>query len=420
MYFEDLNISTEVLRALKEGGYETPTEVQERCIPAILEKKDIIGRSATGSGKTFAFGIPAVEMITPEDDFVQVLVVCPTRELAVQVTDELRKLTLFKQNVKVVPVYGGADMGRQIIALKTAKIVVGTPGRLMDHMQRRTLKIDRIKLAVLDEADEMFDMGFRDDIETILKKTPAERQTVMFSATMPGEIRRLTRVYMKSPLDIEIGAANATIDEIEQTYIRVSGQEKKFALVEMFKRLSPRCAIVFCRTKRMVDVIAPILNESGCEALPLHGDMRQNERKRVMAAIKEHRTPCLVATDVAARGIDIEDVDYIFNYDFPDNIEYYIHRIGRTGRAGKSGKAVSFIGNIDELVLLNDVAHATKSKITENEHAESVEEYSAEMVRLRQKIAGDVRSDKRPESVRYGGGQGRSADRRGGGNRRPR
>ncbi len=234
--FDNLNISAEVLRALGDGGFETPTEIQARCIPLINDKKDVVGRSVTGSGKTFAFGIPAVEMVDPKENFVQVLVVCPTRELCLQVTDEIRKLTIYKEGVKVVPIYGGANIERQITALKGgAKIVVGTPGRLMDHMDRRTLKIDRIKLAVLDEADEMLDMGFRDDIEAILKRTPRERQTVMFSATMPEDIRRLSRIYMKDPVDVEVGAPNSTIDEIEQTYFRFSGQEKNTLWSSSFK-----------------------------------------------------------------------------------------------------------------------------------------------------------------------------------------
>lgn len=386
--FDTLNISDTILKALAKNGYGTPTEIQAKCIPVILSGEDVVGRSVTGSGKTFAYGIPAVQLTDPEKNACQVLVICPTRELSVQVTDELRKITEFKEGCRIVPVYGGANIDKQIQGLKNGKIVVGTPGRLMDHLRRKTLRLDGIKLAVLDEADEMLDMGFRDDIEYILDRTPSDRQTLMFSATMPAPIKAIARKYLKEPQNIEIGQPNSTIDEIEQTYIRVSGQEKKYALVELFRRLNPKCSIIFCNTKRMVDALLPIMNESGFDALALHGDMRQNERKRVMDAVKSHKSLYLIATDVAARGIDIEDVEYVFNYDFPNDTEYYIHRIGRTGRAGKSGKAISFIGNQDELVSLSEVQVATKSDIQEHSMAESIERYAGERVKERRAAGG--------------------------------
>ncbi|MDD4316815.1 MAG: DEAD/DEAH box helicase, partial [Clostridia bacterium] len=337
--FNQLNLSEWILNALEAKSFVVPTEIQQTCIPLIAEGKDIVGRSKTGSGKTFAFGLPAIDKVDTQLKSIQILVVCPTRELALQVTDELRKITEFKEGCGIVPIYGGADIERQIRALKGGKIAVGTPGRLMDHMRRGTLKLHNLKMAVLDEADEMLNMGFRDDIESILKATPKSRQTVMFSATMPTAIKAITREYMIEPQYVEIGELNSTIDKIDQSYIRVSRTGKKAALIELFEKLSPERSIVFCNTKRMVDDIKGLLSGKGIDCLALHGDMRQSERKRVMESIKSHKVSTLVATDVAARGIDIEDVAYIFNFDLPNDVEYYIHRIGRTARAGKSGKA---------------------------------------------------------------------------------
>lgn len=408
--FDQLGLSEEIMQAVAQNGYQTPTEIQAKCIPLILQGHDVVGRSVTGSGKTFAFGLPAIQMVDKAERRCQVLIICPTRELCLQVTGEIRKITGNMQHCATVPVYGGSGMEKQIQALKNGKIVVGTPGRLMDHLRRKTLKLDGLKLAVLDEADEMLDMGFREDIECILRQTPSARQTVMFSATMPGPIKAISRDYMQDPIYVEIGAPNATIDEIEQTYFRFSGKEKKYAIVELFRRLQPKRALIFCNTKRMVDSLLPIMTESGFDTLALHGDMRQNERKRVMDALKSHKSPYLIATDVAARGIDIEDVEYVFNYDMPADIEYYIHRIGRTGRAGKSGKAITFIGNQDELVLLSEVQRATHSDIREHELTEVIEDYVAF------KTKSDPVRAQRPEDNRRKGGDGR---RPGNNNRRP-
>ncbi|MDD3946887.1 MAG: DEAD/DEAH box helicase [Clostridia bacterium] len=378
---DNFNTVDFIQEAIEQRGFEKPTEIQAKCIPVIMEGRDVVGRSVTGSGKTLAYGLPAIQMVDPETRVCQVLVVCPTRELCVQVTEELRKVTEHREGCRVVPIYGGSNMEKQVQALKNGKIVVGTPGRLMDHLRRKTLKLNDLKLAVLDEADEMLNMGFREDIECILKQTSPKRQTLMFSATMPDPIKAIAKKHLKDPEYIEIGQPNSTIDEIEQTYIRVSGAEKKYALIELFRRLTPKCSIIFCNTKRMVDALLPIMTQSGYDTLALHGDMRQNERKRVMAALKAHQSLYLIATDVAARGIDIDDVEYIFNYDMPNDMENYIHRIGRTGRAGKSGKAITFIGNQDELVLLSEVQMATKSDIQEHEMAESIERYAVQRAR---------------------------------------
>ncbi len=374
--FNELNLSEWILQALEQKSFTVPTEIQQQCIPLIAEGKDVFGRSKTGSGKTFAFGLPAIDKVDAQLKGIQILAICPTRELALQVTDELRKITQFKEGCGIAPIYGGADIERQIRALKNAKIVVGTPGRLMDHMRRNTLKLHNLKMVVLDEADEMLNMGFREDIESILKATPGQRQTVMFSATMPPAIRAITKEYMKEPQYVELGDLNSTIDEIDQSYVRVSRNGKKTALVELFKKLMPERSIVFCNTKRMVDDIKNLLNGKGINCLALHGDMRQSERRRVMESIKSHKVATLVATDVAARGIDIEDVTYIFNYDLPNDVEYYIHRIGRTARAGKSGKAITLINTKEQLVQLEQFRIATKSLLTEHYLAENLSVFS--------------------------------------------
>lgn len=370
--FNNLNLSEEVQMALEKKGFTVPTEIQRTCIPLIIEGKDVVGRSMTGSGKTFAFGLPAIDKIDLSIRGVQVLVVCPTRELAMQVTDEIRKISEYTPGCAVVPIYGGANIDRQIKALKNAKIVVGTPGRLMDHLRRKTLKLHNIKMVVLDEADEMLNMGFREDIECILKDAPSIRQTVMFSATMPAAIKAITKEFMVDPQYIEIGHSNSTLKEIEQSYFRISRTGKKEAIVELFRRLSPERAIVFCNTKRMVDEIKKLLTTKGFDSLALHGDMRQGERKRVMNNIKMHKVSILVATDVAARGIDIEDVEYIINFDVPNDVEYYIHRIGRTGRAGKSGKAITLINTREQLQMMDEFKKTTQSTIKEHLMSETL------------------------------------------------
>lgn len=373
--FEELNLSKDILSALSSGGFVTPTQIQSECIPLLLEGHDVVGRSQTGSGKTFAFGLPILEKINNAEDGINALIICPTRELALQVTDELKKISKFKGSCNVVPVYGGADIMRQIKALKTARVVVGTPGRLMDHLDRHTLKLHNIKTVVLDEADEMLNMGFREDIETILKATPKTRQTVMFSATMPYEIKEITKLYMNEPRYVEIGQDNSTLEEIEQHYVKVFKNQKKEALSEFLQKVLPKRTIIFCNTKRMTDELEHYLYEKGYHSYALHGDMRQSQRKRVMTSIKAKDDFILVASDVAARGIDIKDVDYVINYDLPNDVEYYIHRIGRTGRAGKSGKTLTIINDKAQLDMLKEFIKKTNSKIEELRLSMSVDEY---------------------------------------------
>ncbi|MDR2267084.1 MAG: DEAD/DEAH box helicase [Christensenellaceae bacterium] len=376
MTFKELNISEPIVRAVASLGFTEPTEIQGKCIPAMLEKKDIVGRSKTGSGKTFAFSIPAIENIDLESKDIQVLILCPTRELAVQTTEEIRKLTTYKYSISAVAVYGGSGMSKQIEGIKKAKIVVGTPGRIIDHINRKTLRLDKVKLVVLDEADEMLDMGFRHDIETILKRTPHSRQTAMFSATMPSAIKSLMVTYMKNPVFIESARLTTNEEEIEETYIRTFPGGKKQALFELINEIKPQSAIVFCNTRAMTDATTRFLHARGINALALHGDMTQSERRRTMESMKAHKLNILVATDVAARGIDIENVEYIINLDIPNDTESYTHRIGRTGRAGRKGVSISIVEDADRLTALLNIAHTRKTSVNEHVLSQGISTFS--------------------------------------------
>lgn len=361
--FEEMNISDWMLRAVKDMGFEEASPIQSQAIPLILEGHDIIGQSQTGTGKTASFGIPCLEKIDPDDRKLQALILCPTRELAIQVSEEFRKLLKFKDNIRVLPIYGGQPIDRQILALKKgAQVIIGTPGRVMDHMRRHTLKMVTVKYVVLDEADEMLDMGFRDDIELILDKVPEERQTVMFSATMSDEILDLSKKYLSNPEYVKISRKALTVPNIEQIYFDVKEKYKLEALCRLIDVYSPKLAIVFCNTKKRVDDVTEQLLGRGYFADGLHGDLKQAQRDRVMQKFRNGAIEILVATDVAARGIDVDDVDIVFNYDIPQDEEYYVHRIGRTGRAGKSGTAFTFcVGR--EIYKLRDIMTYTKTKI---------------------------------------------------------
>ena len=362
-----MKISAEIQRAIDDIGFDKPTEIQAKSIPVIKQNIDVIGKSQTGTGKTVAFGIPAIEKVDAELKAVQILILCPTRELAMQACDEMRKLTKFKEGIKIVDVYGGAPMDRQIARLKSANIVIGTPGRVMDHMKRKTLKLDNLKMAVLDEADEMLSMGFRDDIEKILESSPEDRQTILFSATMPKEILDLTKKFQKDPVLIEVKVKQMTVENISQHYYNVPMGKKMDALNLILSYANPKRAILFCNTKRMVDELTQYLHKYNFSADGLHGDMKQSQRTTVMNSFKAGRTNILIATDVAARGIDVNDIDYVINYDIPQNIEYYVHRIGRTGRAGKSGTAISICSGRNQVDMLKKIARITNSKISEKE-----------------------------------------------------
>jgi ATP-dependent RNA helicase DeaD len=342
MKFEDFSLSKETLRSVSEIGFEEPTAIQRDAIPIIFRGKDMVGQALTGTGKTAAFGIPIVEMCKHgKNPFAIILE--PTRELAVQVAQELHRIGKYK-GINVLPVYGGKSIDSQIKALRRGvDVVVGTPGRILDHMNRKTIAFSDIRIAVLDEADEMLNMGFIDDIEEILKTTPKERQTLLFSATMPQPIMEIAKRYMKSPEKIKVNTKDIVVPEIKQVFYEVRESEKINALSRLLDVEDPELAIVFCHTKRDVDEVAMKLEEMGYDANALHGDFTQARRDEVMTKFKSGRLDVLVATDVAARGLDIQNVTHVINYSIPQSPENYIHRIGRTGRAGKSGIAITLV-----------------------------------------------------------------------------
>lgn len=357
MKYSESVISNDILKGLEEMGFVDMTPIQERAIPVMMKGRDIVGQAQTGTGKTAAFGIPMIEAINPSDDGVQGLVICPTRELAIQGAEELKKMSRFVKGVKVVPIYGGQDISRQFRALKgNVSIVIGTPGRIMDHMRRGTLKFDHLKMLVLDEADEMLDMGFREDIETICSSMPEDRQSALFSATMPKPIMELTERYLKDAEYIEVEAEELTVKTIKQSYYMVKGNQKDAAICRLIDYMSPKRALIFCNTKRKVDQLTIMLKKKGYSAEALHGDLSQHQRDRVMNLFRSGNLELLLATDVAARGIDVDNVDIVFNYDLPQEQDYYVHRIGRTGRAGKKGKAVSIINTRErrKIAMLED------------------------------------------------------------------
>jgi len=361
--FDELSLSQEVQQAVADMGFETASPIQSEAIPFILEGRDVIGQAQTGTGKTAAFGIPIVEKVIPFEKVVQGLVLCPTRELAVQVTEELKKLAKHKKGVWVTTVYGGDSIERQIKSLKAgANIVVGTPGRVIDLIERRALKLENVSKVVLDEADEMLDMGFREDIESILQETPEERQTIFFSATMSKPIMALTSRYQNDPKLVKVVKNEITNANIEQLYYDVKGKAKMEVMTRLMDFYSVKLSLVFCNQKKRVDEVVEELQLRGYAAEGLHGDLRQAQRTNVMSKFRSGVVNVLVATDVAARGLDVDDVDAVFNYDVPLDEEYYVHRIGRTGRAGKSGKAFTMIVGA-ERNRLREIMNYTKVKI---------------------------------------------------------
>ncbi len=365
--FEELELLPKIQRAIEEMGFEQPTPIQAQAIPLIRSGADVIGRSQTGTGKTMAFAIPAVEKIDTDDskNTVQVLIMCPTRELAVQCSEEIKRLTKYAGGIRPVEVYGGAAMDRQITRLKRANIVIGTPGRIMDHMRRRTLKLDNVKMVVLDEADEMLSMGFKEDMETILRETPQDRQTILFSATMPPSIMAITEEFQTDPQLVQINQKQVTVDNIVQNYVDVPMGRKSDALKLLLHYYRPSLAMVFCNTKKMVDELSEDLRKSGFNAEALHGDLKQSQRTAVMDKFRYGSTSILVATDVAARGIDVNDVEIVFNYDIPQNNEYYVHRIGRTGRIGKKGTSITICSGRKQVIAMKEIARTVKSSVSE-------------------------------------------------------
>lgn len=363
MKFDELNIDERILRAIEDMGFEETSPIQTQAIPAVCEGIDVVGQAQTGTGKTAAYTIPMLMKIDPQIKKPQAIVLCPTRELAVQVAEEIRKLAKYMSDIKVLPVYGGQEIVRQIKSLKTGvQIIVGTPGRVMDHMRRKTVKFDNINMVILDEADEMLDMGFREDMETILTETPEDRQTVMFSATMPKAIMDIARNFQKDARIIKVVRKELTVSNIEQFYYEVRPKNKTEVLCRLIDIYNPRLSVVFCNTKRQVDELISELKGRGYFADGIHGDMKQQQRDRVMDDFRSGKVDILIATDVAARGIDVDDVDMVFNFDIPQDEEYYVHRIGRTGRAGRSGMALSFISG-KEVYKLKDIERYCKTKI---------------------------------------------------------
>ncbi len=380
--FEELNLSVEINKAVNDMGFEEATPIQTQSIPYIMSGRDVIGQAQTGTGKTAAFGIPALEKIEEKNRNVQALILCPTRELAIQVSEEIRRLAKYKKSIKTLPIYGGQPIKRQIRALKKGvQIVIGTPGRIMDHMRRGTLKFNNLKMVILDEADEMLNMGFREDIETILDGIEGERQTIFFSATMPKAILNLRKKYQNNPQLIKVVHKKLTVPSIEQAYFEVKRRNKLEALSRLIDIYSPKLAIVFCNTRRQVDELAIQLQARGYFVDGLHGGLNQSQRDRVMNKFRTATIEILVATDVAARGIDIDDVEAVFNYDVPQDEEYYVHRIGRTGRAGRTGYAFTFVVG-KEIYKLRGIQKYTKTKIERRRvpSASDVEEIKMELL----------------------------------------
>jgi len=362
--FSELGLSAELLKAIDKLGYEQAAPIQAEAIPVLMAGRDVVGQSQTGSGKTAAFGIPAVEKVDVSIRATQILILCPTRELAVQVSEEIHKLAFFKRGLHALPVYGGQSYDRQLFGLRQgAHIVIGTPGRVMDHMRRGTLKFDHLKMVILDEVDVMLNMGFRDDIETILQATPKERQTVFFSATIPRPIQQLIERYVRDPQQIRIEQKAMTVPTVEQCYYEVDRRFKIELLARLIDIHDLKLGIIFCNTKRMVDDLVDALNAQGYSADRLHGDMSQAQRDRVMLKFRKSGLEFLVATDVAARGIDVDDVEVVFNYDLPYDGEDYVHRIGRTGRKGRSGRAISFASG-REVFQIRNIERYTNMRIT--------------------------------------------------------
>jgi ATP-dependent RNA helicase DeaD len=361
--FQEFGLEPKILRAITEMGFEESTPIQEKTIPLAMEGRDLIGQAQTGTGKTAAFGIPLIHKINIQEERISALIMCPTRELAIQVAEEIEKLGRFK-GIRSLPIYGGQDIVKQIRALKKKpQIIIGTPGRLLDHINRKTIKLDDVQTVVLDEADEMLDMGFMDDIQSILKLVPAERHTMLFSATMPANIQKLAQQFLRNPEHVSVIPKHVSAPLIDQAYIELHEKQKFEALSRLIDMESPDLAIIFGRTKRRVDELAEALQKRGYAAEGLHGDLSQNQRDNVMRKFRDGSIDVLVATDVAARGLDVSGVTHVINFDLPQDPESYVHRIGRTGRAGKEGTAWTFVTprEIDHLHFIEKV---TRHKIT--------------------------------------------------------
>jgi len=390
--FKDLNLSKGVLKSIKVMGYIEPTEIQAQAIPLIMQGKDIIGQARTGTGKTAAFGIPLVELTDKKKKVLQVMVLCPTRELASQIADELKRISLLTEGLSIAAAYGGRAMGQQTQELEGgAQIVVGTPGRMIDHIERGSLNPETVRIVVLDEADEMLDMGFREDIEKILLLTPQNRQTLLFSATMPKPILKLTEEYMHEPEHIKVVRKEMTVPEVKQFYFELKENSKVEALHRLIDVDNIRSALVFCNTKKEVDKVLVKLRSHGHSVEVLHGDIKQNLRERTVGKLRDEDINILIATDVAARGLDIENIEVVFNYDLPLEIETYVHRIGRTARAGRPGVAYSFVTK-NEMGKLTAIQRYTKTEIVKKELPSIKDAERAREAQVADKVRMSIRS----------------------------
>lgn len=355
MNFSETNLKQELKKAINKCGYKTATEIQQKAIPIAIEKKDIIGKSHTGTGKTAAFVLPILNALEVNFKRVQAVILCPTRELAVQVLDQVRKYSFYLEGVNAVLLCGGSQIQRQIYGLKRCNIVVGTPGRVADHINRKTLRLNHVKTIVLDEADEMLKMGFKKDIDQVFTNTTSNYQTLLFSATMPKAVLEIANTYQKDPVQITASRSETEQNNINQYYVDTRGNTKEEVLVELFKNIKPKLSIIFSNTKSYTEKLADLLEDNGINSAVINGDKRQSERLRAMNAFRSNRVNVLIATDVASRGIDVGGIDYVFNYDLPKEQENYIHRIGRTARNGAKGTAITLISNRGQLLELKDL-----------------------------------------------------------------
>lgn len=398
--FKELQLSEEILHAIEDLKFEYATEIQAKAIPIMKNGQDLMGLSQTGSGKTLAFAIPIIENIANSKK-IEALVLCPTRELALQIEEVFFKLTKYRQDLKILSVYGGSSIENQMRALrKGVNIVIGTPGRVMDLIRRKALHLEALQIAVLDEADEMLNMGFKEDVEEIFRYTPDYKQVVLFSATMPKEIVNISKDIQKDPQIIRINKKEVTVKSIDQYYLNIKGSEKKQALLNLIYKHQPNSALIFANTKRMVDELQEHLSEKDLKVNKLHGDMSQAERTRVLNAFKENKINILIASDVAARGIDINDIEIVFNYDLPQTHEYYVHRIGRTGRAGKTGIAYTFVNGKRQLNELIEIAKSTNSNIKEGRLPKKIELIENLSVKFVEKVESKLK-DGAYESYNY-------------------
>lgn len=364
-FYKDMNLSEAIMKALDKKGFTQATAIQGGAIPYFMQWRDVVAKAPTGTGKTYAFGIPMVEHVDPESDQVQGLILAPTRELAVQIRDELRDLCAFREGVRIVCLYGGQPIDKQITQLKNRpQIVVATPGRLMDHMKRRTVRLDGVQTVVLDEADRMLDMGFIQDVTRILDKIPHRKNLGLFSATISREVMDISWVYQRDPVEITVRPVEENRPDIQQYRIDLEGREQKLdTLVALLEGGQYERAIAFCNTKNMTDRLAGLLSMRGISCKAIHGDIQQRVREKTLQQFKAGQLRVLVATDVAARGLDIDDVDVVFNYDVPDEQENYVHRVGRTGRAKRHGVAYTLVASVTEAVRMRDIARNTRMDI---------------------------------------------------------